>query len=418
MAIITINLERYLSERELAINYLRYDYAKQEPLIPGGKVTMLSSNEGPYFPAPGRFDFYNQEGELYVIDKPIEEFEKLLPELLKELPTPLTFEVEDLEGIITLVQAAQTEGFIINGYNQKLMDTWDIIDPLSLIQYTTHMIKKGEQFDPMSYFTASQEDDRMMLVDSIGAQILRESDEKKARFVLENYYFEVLDKNGVCLLNQIPLEDLAGVLYSLLNGMTVSEVKDMFLNPYNMTRNQVEECVLVYDRYMMSEKRKIESVADFIALDSLPLDTEFQGYYGEYSYWLEEECIRISRSFGVMDLPEVFDVLNMENRKVEVSHGASKVSDKLLSDAVESDILILRDDRIQTRVCDTSELEYQDGKIVNFIYEERKDKVSLSTFHETLFTGINQETQVELFKELTFSQTVARLQMLWQANGK
>lgn len=418
MAIITINLERYLSERELAINYLRYDYAKQEPLIPGGKVTMLSSNEGPYFPAPGRFDFYNQEGELYVIDKPIEEFEKLLPELLKELPTPLTFEVEDLEGIITLVQAAQTEGFIINGYHQKLVDTWDIIDPLSLIQYTTHMIKKGEQFDPMSYFTASQEDDRMTLVDSVGTQILRESDEKKARFVLENYYFEVLDKSGVCALNQIPLEDLAGVLYSLLNGMTVSEVKDMFLNPYNMTRNQVEECVLVYDRYMMSEKRKIESVADFIALDSLPLDTEFQGYYGEYSYWLEEECIRISRSFGVMDLPEVFDVLNMENRKVEVSHGASKVSDKLLSDAVESDILIFRDDRIQTRVCDTSELEYQDGKIVNFIYEERKDKVSLSTFHETLFTGINQEMQVELFKELTFSQTVARLQMLWQANGK
>lgn len=418
MAIITINLERYLSERELAINYLRYDYAKQEPLIPGGKVTMLSSNEGPYFPAPGRFDFYNQEGELYVIDKPIEEFEKLLPELLKELPTPLTFEVEDLEGIITLVQAAQTEGFIINGYNQKLVDTWDIIDPLSLIQYTTHMIKKGEQFDPMSYFTASQEDDRMTLVDSVGTQILRESDEKKARFVLENYYFEVLDKNGVCLLNQIPLEDLAGVLYSLLNGMTVSEVKDMFLNPYNMTRNQVEECVLVYDRYMMSEKRKIESVADFIALDSLPLDAEFQGYYGEYSYWLEEECIRISRSFGVMDLPEVFGVLNMENRKVEVSHGASKVSDKLLSDAVESDILILRDDRIQTRICDTSELEYQDGKIVNFIYEERKDKVSLSTFHETLFTGINQETQDELFKEWTFSQTVARLQMLWQANGK
>ncbi|MDF0480191.1 hypothetical protein OL233_07780 [Vagococcus sp. PNs007] len=418
MARIIINLERYLSERELAINYLMYDYAKQEPLIPGEKVTMLSSNDGPYFSAPGRFDFYNQEGQLYVMDKSIEEFEKLLPELLKELPEPLTFEVEDLEGIISLVKSAQEVGYSVYGYHQKLVDTWDVIDPLSLIQDTTEKAEKGEHFNPTSYYTASQEDDRLTLVNNVGTKLLCESDEMKTRFLLENYYFEVVDSKGECLLKQIPLEELAGVLYSLLNGMTVSEVKNLFLSPYNMTRNQVEECLLVYDRYTMSKKRKIETLDDFSALESVPLDSDYQGYYGEYSYWLEEECIRISRSVDVMDLPKVFELLNMEKQEVLVGLGANKVSDKLLSDAIESDILIFRDDRIQTRVCDTSELEYEEGTIVNFIYEERKNEISLSTFRETLFTAIDQETREELFRELTFSQSVARLIRLWEERDK
>ncbi|CAM3333527.1 hypothetical protein [Vagococcus fessus] len=296
MAKITINLERYLFERELAINYLMYDYAKQEALIPEGKVTMLSSNDGPYFPSPGRFYFYNQDGELYLMDKPVEEFEEKLPKLLAKLPASLTFDVEDLGGTIALVKQAQEKGFSINGYHQKLVDTWDVIDPISLSEHTFKKIELGEKLDPMSYFTASQDEKRLTLVDSSGNRLLRESDEKKTRFALENSYFEVVDSMGRCQLKQIPLEDLAAVLYSLLNGMTVSEVKDMFLNPYNMTRDQVEECLLVYDRYSISEKRKIESLSDLNELDKLPLDREYQEYYDEYSYWLVEECIRISRS--------------------------------------------------------------------------------------------------------------------------
>ncbi|MGX7039865.1 hypothetical protein [Vagococcus fessus] len=93
-----------------------------------------------------------------------------------------------------------------------------------------------------------------------------------------------------------------------------------------------------------------------------------------------------------MDLPLVFAVLNREEQIIPIDKGASKVSDKLLSEALDLDLFLFRDDRIQTRVCDTSELEYEEGKIVNFIYKERKNKISLSTFREILFTGLNQET--------------------------
>lgn len=397
-------LDQYLAEKELSLNYLSYNRTRPVHLTQLSGDYLLGHLKESFDLSEGRFQVYNQFGELYADNCLKSELDSVFVDIItNDQPKVLTEELMYKNGSAILLKQLLQRGYHLLAYRQEIMSSWLVRD---IDWLTTRTL--AEITYPTQWFDQLTRDDTIDLYDS-STLVFEKIKTISQDTIEESLRFEIINKKGDVILTSIPKEALVETMYYLLNGGNRHEVRTLALDPIEIHSGNFLDTNLVYNCYQQSDRYFVNHI-EGIATEIEQVTINPERLMGEYQFYDDTRYAPINYPIVPEDLVSIWYEKGLGLPGIEVDNLKEKSSQQLILLSESNNLFIYRVDRELEYVADLKDFYFSNGKLKNFNLFIRPESGHDS--HETYYILEDSQTGTELKSNLTLSDLICYLYQL------